>query len=96
MVVHRVVVVQEGRFNKEVPRKPNEKVYFSIKLTLMSKEEIKEEISKVLDRFSDHALNELLGFLKGLEHSNHSLSFENHDFQKILSEDHDLLQKLAQ
>ena len=33
----------------------------------MSKEEIKSEISKVLDQFSDTALTELLAFLKDLD-----------------------------
>lgn len=33
----------------------------------MSKEEIKSEINKVLDHFSDKALHELLRFLKELD-----------------------------
>ena len=33
----------------------------------MSKEEIKQEIGKVLDNFSDRALGELLAFLKELD-----------------------------
>ena len=36
-------------------------------LNAMSKEEIKYEISKVLDHFSDTALQELLAFLKDID-----------------------------
>ena len=35
----------------------------------MSKKELKDEISIVLDRFPDKALQELLDYLKGLEKS---------------------------
>ena len=61
----------------------------------MSKKELKDEISKVLDHFSDKALNELLNFLKELDSKNNSnLSVSSLD--KILHEDKELLAKLAQ
>ena len=61
----------------------------------MSKEEIKYEINKVLDQFSDKALNDLLAFLKDIE-SRQSISISDNSFlEKILSEDRGLLEKLA-
>jgi hypothetical protein len=62
----------------------------------MSKNEIKLEINKVLDNFSDKALNELLSFLKTLD-AKHSSSVSIKDLlDKILREDKELLAKLAQ
>ena len=61
----------------------------------MSKEEIKHEINKVLDQFSDKALENLLTFLKQLESTNNAALQSSNDLQKILSEDHQLLEKLA-
>lgn len=62
----------------------------------MSKEEIKYEISKVLDQFSDKALAELLSFLKELD-SRNSLDYSiNSSLNRILAEDKELLAKLAQ
>jgi hypothetical protein len=61
----------------------------------MSKDEIKYEINKFLDQFSDKALEELLTFLKQLG-SKDSAAFQSpNDLQKILSEDQQLLEKLA-
>jgi hypothetical protein len=62
----------------------------------MSKDEIKSEITKVLDRFSDKALEDLLAFLKGVEDKYRTDSFNSDRLQKILFEDKDLLMKLAQ
>jgi hypothetical protein len=60
----------------------------------MSKDQIKSEINKVLDHFSDKGLEEILLFLKKL------VSEKQHDnttiLQKILKEDTQLLKKLAQ
>lgn len=61
----------------------------------MSTEEIKYEINKVLDNLSDNTLEELLKFLKGIEAKNSSL-LNPASLQKILTEDKELLQKLAQ
>ena len=62
----------------------------------MSKQEIKTEINKVLDHFSDKALEELLQFLKDLEAKRDSFVFSTGSLEKILSEDKELLAKLAQ
>lgn len=62
----------------------------------MSKEEIKFEISKVLDHFSDKALAELLEFLKNLDNQNDNDFFISSSLKQILLEDKELLAKLAQ
>lgn len=61
----------------------------------MSKEEIKYEISQVLDHFPDEALGEILAFLKKLEASRRETSIKS-SLNKILSEDKELLTRLAQ
>ena len=61
----------------------------------MPKEEIKYEISKVLDRFSDKALGELLSFLKNLD-ARQEAKITTASLNEILSEDKELLAKLAQ
>ncbi len=62
----------------------------------MSKEEIKYEISKVLDNFSDQALQELLVFLRELDAKESNKVNRNPTLAKILLEDKELLIKLAQ
>ena len=62
----------------------------------MSKDEIKYEINKLLDHFSDKALEELLSYLQQLENNNHAALSNPNALQKILSEDKELLHKLAQ
>ena len=62
----------------------------------MSKEAIKFEISKVLDQFSDQALEELLSFLKDLDSKDGKNVKNNLSLTKILLEDKELLIKLAQ
>jgi len=62
----------------------------------MSKDEIKYEINKVLDRFSDESLTDLLTFLKSVDDKQKENIFSSRTLQEILSEDKDLLQKLAQ
>ena len=62
----------------------------------MSKKEIKNEIDKVLDRFSDEALGELLTFLKELDSRKSDSITLSSSLSKILSEDKELLTKLAQ
>ena len=61
----------------------------------MSKEEIKQEISKVLDHFSDKALSELLAFLKELDSKSKSNNSSSSLLYKVLLEDKELLAKLA-
>ena len=61
----------------------------------MSKDEIKYEINKVLDHFSDKALEDLLSFLKNIEGKYTVSLFNSTALDKILNEDKDLLGKLA-
>jgi hypothetical protein len=62
----------------------------------MSKEEIKQEISKELDSFSENALQDLLSFLRKA-HSQERISLlSGGHLERLLSEDKDLLQRLAQ
>ncbi len=62
----------------------------------MSKEEIKQEINKTLDNFSENALQDLLSFLKQF-HSQPSLSlFSGDHLKRLLAEDKELLERLAQ
>lgn len=62
----------------------------------MSKDEIKYEINKVLDQFSDKALEELLAFLRELDLKQKSKPPITSSLHKILEEDSELLTKLAQ
>jgi hypothetical protein len=62
----------------------------------MSKDEIKIEINRVLDHFSDGALKELLTFLKQLEDKHSIVTLNSDQLNRILSEDKQLLEKLAQ
>ena len=61
----------------------------------MSKDEIKSEINKVLDRFSDKTLSDLLSFLKNIENNQSFTLLDKSTLEKILTEDEDLLKKLA-
>jgi hypothetical protein len=57
--------------------------------------EIKNEIHKVLDQVPEDALPDVLGFLKELQvHSSDKIKLTN-NLKKILSEDRELLEKLA-
>ena len=61
----------------------------------MSKDEINQEINKVLDHLSDKTLQDILAFLKNVE-STQTLSITDRaSLDKILSEDKELLEKLA-
>ena len=62
----------------------------------MSTQQIKDEINKVLDNFSDKALNDLLAYLKGLKSTQPVSLFDKDHLKKILTEDKELLKKLAQ
>lgn len=62
---------------------------------IMSKDEIKSEINKVLDHLPDKTLEELLSFLKNMESKQAHISFDKVILEKILTEDKNLLEKLA-
>ncbi|MBX3256617.1 MAG: hypothetical protein KF862_20945 [Chitinophagaceae bacterium] len=61
----------------------------------MSKEEIKNEINKVLDHLSDNSLQDVLTMLKGLEDKPTVFHLDQAVLDKILSDNNDLLEKLA-
>ena len=60
----------------------------------MPKDEIKIEINKVLDQFSDKALEKFLSFLKNIEDKHSDSIFNNKNLDKFLNEDKDLLDRL--
>ena len=60
----------------------------------MSKDEIKAEINKALDQFSDKTLERLLSYLKKLEDKYTDSIFNNKTLDKLLNEDQDLLDRL--
>lgn len=62
----------------------------------MSKDQIKYEINKVLDLLPDSALEELLAFLKSVDGKTDGVFLDSSRLKKIMTEDRDLLQKLAQ
>ncbi|MDP4265130.1 MAG: hypothetical protein Q8941_21560 [Bacteroidota bacterium] len=62
----------------------------------MSKEEIKHEINKVLDHLSGKTLQGILSFLRSIEGKQIFSLADRAVLDKILSEDKDLLGKLAQ
>ena len=62
----------------------------------MSTNEIKDEINKVLDHFSDEALGELLKLLKELDSKHDRKLSSSVLLNRILQEDKELLAKLAQ
>jgi hypothetical protein len=60
----------------------------------MTKEEIKYEINRILDQLPDQSLESLLNFLKEFEAKRNQDLSDN--LQRILSDDHELLERLAQ
>ena len=62
----------------------------------MTTQDIKNEISKVLDNFSDKALEELLSCLKELDKKNPSKKDITSFLDQIMKEDKALLNRLAQ
>ena len=74
----------------------NWEVCFFITHPVMSKDEIKYEINKILDLLPDKALEDLLSILKNTENHTSELFLDRSRLQRILSEDKELLEKLAQ
>ncbi|NMH26515.1 hypothetical protein [Flavobacterium silvaticum] len=62
----------------------------------MTRIQIKNEISKVLDQVPENLLIDILDFLKEVNSDNSVETNLTSNFRKILSEDNELLQKLAQ
>ena len=82
-----------ANFGIEHRCRPIQKIVNYIQQFSMSKEQIKSEINKVLDQFSDKGLEEILNLLKKLDAQ--SLTKQPDLLQKILSEDSRLLERLA-
>jgi hypothetical protein len=62
----------------------------------MSKHDLKYQIDKLLDEFSEDALENLLAFLKQVKAKNNRTLFDAAHLSKVLAEDKELLEKLAQ
>lgn len=62
----------------------------------MTKMEIKTEIQKVLDSVPEGVLEDVLDFLKELQVQQEDKVRLTSDLRKILSEDRELLERLAQ
>ncbi|OYU78885.1 MAG: hypothetical protein CFE23_16545 [Flavobacterium sp. BFFFF1] len=61
----------------------------------MTAVQIKKEISKVLDQVPENLLVDILDFIKEVQSDKSADSSLTSNFKKILSEDGELLQKLA-
>jgi hypothetical protein len=61
----------------------------------MSKNEVKDQINKVLDNVSDEALESILNYLKGIISKSESDFILSNNLNKILSEDKEVLERLA-
>ncbi len=61
----------------------------------MSKNEVKEQINKVLDNVSDEALECILIYLKELISKSENDLILSNNLNKILSEDKEVLERLA-
>ena len=62
----------------------------------MTTTEIKKEIGKVLDRVPEKLLQDILNLLKEVEAEKNVKNKLTSNLKRILSEDNELLQKLAQ
>jgi len=74
---------------------PSQFLLHLIKLVPMSKNEVKEQINKVLDNVPDEALESILNYLKELLKKSESELILSNNLNKILSEDKEVLEKLA-
>jgi hypothetical protein len=61
----------------------------------MSKNEVKDQINKVLDNVSDEALESILNYLKELISKSETDLILSNNLNKILSEDKEVLERLA-
>jgi hypothetical protein len=61
----------------------------------MTKTEIKIEIQKVLDNVPENVLYDILDLLKGLQNQSSDKLELTHSLRQILTEDKELLEKLA-
>jgi hypothetical protein len=61
----------------------------------MSKNEVKDQINKVLENVSDEALESILNYLKELISKSETDLILSNNLNKILSEDKEVLERLA-
>jgi hypothetical protein len=61
----------------------------------MSKNEVKDQINKVLDNVSDEALESILSYLKQLISKSENDLILSNNLNKILAEDKEVLERLA-
>jgi hypothetical protein len=61
----------------------------------MSKNDVKDQINKVLDNVSDEALESILNYLKELISKSEEDLILSNNLNKILSEDKEVLERLA-
>ena len=62
----------------------------------MSREEVKAAISQLLENTPEKVLNEVLGYLKSVENKPSDSIFLAQNLRTILTEDKELLERLAQ
>ncbi|GAB2561707.1 hypothetical protein [Spirosoma areae] len=62
----------------------------------MATTELKQEINQIVNKLPDELLSELLAYLRQVEKSNTVTVQFTSNFRKILTEDRELLSKLAQ
>lgn len=62
----------------------------------MTTKEIKTEIQKVIDNIPENVLEDILDLLKQLQRQSKDKIELSHHLRKILAEDKELLEKLAQ
>ena len=62
----------------------------------MSREEVKTEISQLLENTTEQVLNEVLEYLKSVENKQSDSIILAQNLRTILSEDKELLERLAQ
>lgn len=70
-------------------------LYIWLNVKVMSKNEIKEQINKVLDNVSDEALESILNYLKELISKSDTDLILSNNLNRILSEDKEVLERLA-
>ena len=69
--------------------------YIWLKRFEMSTSDIKEQINKVLENAPDEVLESILGYLKELLSKSKSEALLSNDFNRILHEDKEVLEKLS-
>ena len=74
----------------------SDRIKIILHLCYMTKAEIKNEIQKVLDNVPENVLQDILNLLKSMGNQPGEKLALTHSLRKILTEDKELLEKLAQ